>query len=147
MLITRNDFEQCRKLAIEIDEIKNRMDKILAVTERCTTSYSALPRATGILPDDKYAEGADEIILWESESRGRIQEYIHIVRKVEFAIDWIKDSNQRRILRLRYIDALYWSDITRIMDYGYRWCYDQHCRAMKFLGLEDEVCTQMQCNV
>ncbi|MDL2318210.1 DUF1492 domain-containing protein [Eubacteriales bacterium OttesenSCG-928-A19] len=135
-MITLHDLEICHSLANEAREIRERIDEIRCMAERCTPVYSRTPKGIGL--SDKVADGAIEMADYFAEREEVAKKYTRHVRMVELAIDELEDSEERRVMRMWYVDGLMPSEIMAVMYLSRRTVYYRREEALKHLGIADE---------
>ena len=128
--ITYEDLRKCAELAKEAEDIRERLERLRSILERCTPSWSDAPgRASGVSPD-KMGEHMDKLAELEAEGWRRAAAYLEHVFEVDKAISEIEDPTQRMIIRLRYMDGLSWEKISDKTHYSERWCKELHSRGL-----------------
>ena len=133
MILTMQDLKICYSLALEAREIMDMSESIRAMAERCTPSYSHGPKGSGI--SDKVGAGAVEIAeFWEKQIE-RAFSFLEHVTQVQIEINKLKDSYQRRVLQLRYIQGLPWNLVQMNVQYSESRAFYIHDQALKNLGI------------
>ena len=105
--------------------------------ERVTQSMERIPCAGSAEPD-KISDGVVNLIEMERAAIQKYGAYLEYVKIVEHELDAIPDPNQRRILKLRYLDGLLWEEISEKTIFHERWCRELHNRGLKEIGLFEE---------
>ena len=104
MALTLQDLEICYSLAREAREIRERMEVLRGMAERCTPAYGLTPRAVGF--SDRVADSVAEMEDYFAGREAVAARYLRHVRMVELAIGTLADSEERRVMRLWYLDGL-----------------------------------------
>ena len=133
MCLTMKDLEICHSLAVEAREILERVDAIESLATRCTFGFSEAPGISTV--SDKVGDGAAELTDFIQSRRKTAQAYFDHVAAVEYAIDGLADSYQRRVLRYRYVDGLTWDNIRLLLHYAEAQTFRIHAEALKNLGI------------
>ena len=134
--ITYEDLRKCAELAKEAEDIRERLERLSSILERCTPSWTDAPvHASGISPD-KIGEYTGELIKLEAEGLRRSEAYLEHVFEVDKAIGEIEDPTQRMILRLRYLDGRTWRDISDKTHYVESWCRKLCLAGVESMGIE-----------
>ena len=68
----------------------------------------------------------EERKIWEKEERLK-----ELLLEVLAAINQVKNSKKRRLLKMRYIQGLTWKEIAFTLDIGDRYVYDLHHDALR----------------
>ena len=128
MQLTYEDLRICHSLAVEAREIMDRVDAMEAFAARSTPQYGAT--AAGPVTHDRVGDGAAQIVDYMAGRREVACAYFEHAAIVEAAIDGIKDSTQRRVMRLRYVDGMRWEQIQLITKYAEAQVYRIHAEAL-----------------
>ncbi len=123
-------------MAREIDDYNQRIDRARAWAEGITQHPRPDGGISGGMTSDKVGDGAIELAEIEEMFADTIRRYRTHIAMVDEAIDDIPDANQRRVLRLRYMDGLLWTDIAKRTKYDERSCYRHHDAGLEALGIK-----------
>lgn len=134
MKIQLDDFEKCFALTEEVNEMRNRMEKLRAYAEGVSYALShTSSKASGT--SDRAGDGVAAIVDLEERLSRKEEIYLQCVSKVENAIEEVLQIDQRRVLRFRYIDGYDWEKIGELTHFSDRWCRELRKRGLKSLGL------------
>jgi len=135
MQITQKDLDICFALAREVENIRERIERLRALLSGSGVIIRETPGSTDG-PRDKMAEGVASLVDMERDARHRIEAYLDHAGMVEKAIDGLGDPGQRMVLRLRYMDGLVWEEVARKAHYSKRWCEAMAAKGLAELGIE-----------
>lgn len=130
------DLEICHSLALEAREIMERVDAMRCMAERVSPVYSVTPKGNDLT--DKVADGAVAMADYFAEREEVARRYLEHVQVVEAAIDGIDDSEERRVLRMWYVDGLLPSEIMAAMYMSRRTVYYKRAEGLMHLGVDGE---------
>lgn len=82
-----------------------------------------------------YFEKAEEIM---EEWAGREADALRKMQEIEATIDRLEDAQQRRVLKLHYIDGMRWAEIPDAMHYGIDNIYRLRRLALKHLQIDTD---------
>lgn len=143
-MITIDDLNLCAALAREADDLKERIARLRSMATG-SRSIPCGPNGGGY--SDRIATTVSAIDELERKMLLKIDAYTQHVRYVEEAIDEVPDADQRRMLRLRYVDGLTWEDVSERTHYSERWCKELRRRGLVFLGVWETQHTSARGNV
>ena len=66
----------------------------------------------------------------ETDCREQLERVVSILRSIENAINAAPGADHRRMLRLRYIDGLLWSEVAVCLHCTERWLYKEKQKAL-----------------
>lgn len=93
----------------------------------------AKERVTG----GRCGSGVESIVVkiceYEEKINAEIDNYVDALNEIRRYIDGIKNSNERLLLRLRYLDFKEWYEIAQTMHYSVRNVHRLHGKALKKL--------------
>ena len=135
MDITLQDLKICGAL---MKEARNNYDRVMHLREMMERTSRPLRHTPGArsVHKDYMAEGVAAIDEIERNNSERLAMAMQHVIAVESAITTIPDATQREIIRMRYIDAMTWEEISGKTHYHERWCKELHSRGLRRLGIE-----------
>lgn len=113
-----------RREAEILEEIQRlRMDKMFP-----SLAADGMPRGSSQSDLSNYAALIDEQIeLLKEERLERAKAYT----RIENAIRRMKDDDEQKVLRLRYIKNMKWEEIALEMNFSYKWTHIIHGRALR----------------
>lgn len=122
----RQAFCLDRRIASDIDEIRELRELAESVSsptlgERVQTSRSTTA---------PFARSIEKIIDLESKVADEVDRLVDMKTEIRETIDKVDDHDQRMLLRYRYIHFHTWEEIAAEMNYGLRWVYALHGRAL-----------------
>ncbi len=79
-----------------------------------------------------------EICSLQKELRRKIREILFLRRKIDRAISSLKDSTQRLLCSLRYLDGLTWEEVAEKMYYSVQHLHKIHVKALAHMELDGE---------
>ncbi len=104
------------KLRREMDDLRERAQKLRAEAERMSVRLTGLPG--GGPSDDRLQRCAAELADLEREYTAAAAVCTVRLRSIERAVRRLKDPTQRLILRRRWLDGESWERIAGEMSYG-----------------------------
>ncbi len=120
----------------EIDDYQWRIQTVRGWAEGITQYPRPDGGISGGQIGDKVGAGAAELVALERHYAERIKRYSAHVAIVDDAIDAIPDSDQQRVLRLRYMDGLLWEDIAKRMACDRATCFRKHDAGLACLRIK-----------
>lgn len=117
-------LSQYRILDARIDTRFERLLRLRALAERCTTTYGH--RVGSGAAVDKRAELVAKIVDAESALNAQIDYLLTLKDEIESAIASVPDNRYRALLEMRYLAGKRWEDIAAAMHYDERWVRKMH---------------------
>ena len=107
-----------------LEEIQRlRLDKMFP-----SVANDGMPHGSRQTDLSDYAAVLDEMIEdLKQERLKRVQRQ----QEIEHRIRQIKDEDEQRVLRLRYIKGLKWEEVAVEMGYSWQWTHKIHAEALK----------------
>lgn len=134
-------------LAEQRNELQKRIDSI--ENNKYVTLQSPIlgqPRGSGY--SDQTADAAMKILITYQESIIKLQNHIiYLTKKEEDIRDklTILDSEEYKVIELRYFKRLNWNDVSKRMHYSKRQCFRKTDIALNKLSKELERCRNELC--
>lgn len=136
--ITHNDLKICHSLVREAIDVHERMERLRAMAERCTTQPAGFG-GYGSGVNDRVGNTAAMLADMQRKADECVAAYMGHAECVALAIDSIEDSTQRTVLRMRYLDGLSWEDISEKTHYSERWLRKLHGRGLSSLLAKEDL--------
>ena len=81
--------------------------------------------------DAPFVRSIEKIMDLESRIAEEVDRLVDMKTEIRDLIDKVDDHDQRMLLRYRYIHFYTWEEISAEMNYGLRWVYILHGRALE----------------
>ena len=125
--ILRQAFCLDRRIASDINEMRELRELAESVSspnleEKVQTSRSS---------DAPFVRSIEKIMDLESRIAEEVDRLVDMKTEIRDLIDKVDDHDQRMLLRYRYIHFYTWEEISAEMNYGLRWVYILHGRALE----------------
>jgi hypothetical protein len=128
--MTKKEFKQYRNLVQEMEQIENGLERLRAQIESPKGPYlSYAPSGCG--REDALAKKIAKLVDLERLHTDRWDKVYAKRIEIENAIDALEDSEQRRLMRYKYVDGLYWEEICVKLHVSYRTVHRIHSEALK----------------
>lgn len=135
--MTYQELQDCRHAAEYIADMGERMRRLESQIERITgTMELAKCYRTGE-PQDKMAGQIAKLLDWRDEYWDAMLARRELVRRLEAELEQLPWS-QRRIMALRYIDALGWRQVAQAAHYDRSRCFALHKAALDALKIQGQ---------
>jgi DNA-directed RNA polymerase specialized sigma24 family protein len=128
-VLTYEDLRICASLAREAEDLLECIKRTRSMLERMAPVYTAAP-GSGDAQADRVGEGVAKLADLETAAQEKLEAYLDFVAQVGAAIDTLAEPDQRRVLRLRYLEGLRWEAIAEKTHFHERWCKELHHRAL-----------------
>lgn len=132
--ITQETFKTCALLAREARQNELQLKRLRSMAES-GGFVSIVVGGNGKPAADGTGEGAAALLDMERRLQARIGEYLQVSQAVSQAIDSLKNTTQREVLRLRYIQGCTWEEVAWQLSYTPRHCHRYHDAGLNALGL------------
>lgn len=134
-MLTYEDLRICASLIREANDITERIARLEALAERCTAQIRE--DASGGGSYDPMGDSAAKLADMREEGKRRTSAYLKHAALVDAAItEMVTDSDQRTVIRCRYLDGMGWEEVSEKTHFSRRWCFVLHDRGMESIGLE-----------
>jgi DNA-directed RNA polymerase specialized sigma24 family protein len=111
-------------------QIENELERLRAQIESPKSPYlSYAPSGQG--REDVLAKKIAKLVDLERLHTDRWDKVYAKRIEIEKAIDALEDSEQRRLMRYKYVDGLYWEEICVKLHVSYRTVHRIHSEALK----------------
>lgn len=144
--ITYEDLKNCAALAREAKSLQTFLEWYRDMASCPTPATQGIPVQSEAPSPDRIGEWVDKITEVSERFSRVIDLYTDHILEVDLAISEVGDSDQRTILRLRYLDGLTWDEISERTHYSRRWCIVLHNRAMDGMGIAGKECIEVHGN-
>ena len=138
MSTTYEDLKSCAALARKADDLRERYLRLRSAIEGTS---ARLDTVRGSMQTDPVGSAVAKLDAIRRQWEGRINEYLEVMLRVDAAIEALRDENQQKVLRLRYVDGLAWAEIAERMYYS-----PTHCRRLRQEGLQKLLKDVRQCS-
>ena len=130
-MMTKKDLLQYAKLKREKQHLEEQMQVLESVL------YPKIPRLTG-MPNgsgftDSMAETVARYIDLTDQYRQKVNEIIMEMQYIEDCISQLEASEERDVMRLRYLLGKTWEDTAEAMFYSQSQCWRIHQRGLMHL--------------
>jgi predicted nuclease with TOPRIM domain len=126
------DFKNLKEQHEKVLSLRERIERLRSSMESGNRQLKAAPAKTA--STDRLSENIAELVDLEAALSDEVLELEADISIVEGIIQTIPKSEQRRIMRFRYIDNLPWKDVAGKADYSLDHCFSLHRQAKKFLA-------------
>lgn len=123
----KNVLNQINSIRAEIKELKEKLEKSIKPVNIVTDSVQGSSRHYPYIKHNCVVQGIDEHrVILNKRNRNKYNKQIKskeyklekLINKLEYELNYIEDSDIRRIIRYRYEDNLNWVQIMFKMDYN-----------------------------
>jgi DNA-directed RNA polymerase specialized sigma subunit len=125
--VTKEELKQYRSLGKEIDLLEEEIQRIRA-------SLFSAPKLDGMPKSnyaaDRTAETIAKVVDLETKLRDKIDSYISLRTQIEITIESLS-SNERLLMRCRYIEGMSFEEIAVAMHYTFRHVTRMHGWALQ----------------
>ena len=116
----------------EYDQDYERILRLKSLMTKVTTSYSASPGGGGT--NDKLTNQYCALEELEEHCRDRQAAYASALKQVTDIIELAETTEQRKVLKAKYIDCMKWDDIAILVCYSNMHCHRIHDAALKIIA-------------
>ena len=113
-------LQQYRQAGHDIGDLLRERERILSMMAKTTANYSGMPRSSG------------------GELSAKAVELVSFRKEIERRIDALDSSEQKRCLRLRYLEGMTWERVSLEMGYERMQVWRIHGRALENLHPEQD---------
>lgn len=135
--MTYQELQDCRHAAEYIADMGERMRRLESQIERITGAMELAKCYRTGEPQDKMAGQIAKLLDWRDEYWDAMLARRELVRRLEAELERLPWS-QRRIMALRYIDALGWRQVAVRSHYTRSQCFRLHAAALETLGIKEQ---------
>ena len=126
--------------------LKREREQLAALLEELeTTMYAPRSQCLSGMPSSESRSGSDKMdslivrhAQLEERYRAKIAELTEELHAVEAAIEALRSSVERSLLRWRYIEGLNWEEVCEKMSYSWAQTHRVHAQALRHLADETE---------
>lgn len=130
-------LQQYRQAGHDIGDLLRERERILSMMTKMTANYSGMPRSGG--GDSGRMESCvDKLSELEAELSAKAVELVSFRKEIERRIDALDSSEQKRCLRLRYLEGMTWERVSLEMGYERMQVWRIHGRALENLHPEQD---------
>lgn len=134
-MLTQNDLKLCCSLAREVDHMREHLDYLRAVAEKCTAAPPQHAPSSGKgVASDRVGQAVVALVDYQRQVEPSMAAYLDHVRAVEAWIAALEDPLTRTIMRLRYIEGCLWNVIADEVHLSRGRCLARHERALRILN-------------
>lgn len=130
-------LQQYRQAGREIDDLLRERERILSTMTKMTANYSGMPRSSGGV-SDRMESCVDKLSELETELSAKAERLVSFRKEIERRIDALDSSEQKRCLRLRYLEGMTWERVSLEMGYERMQVWRIHGRALENLHPEQD---------
>ena len=123
----RQAFCLDRRIASDINEMKELRELAESVSSPQLEERVQTSRSTSA----PFVRSIEKIIDLEAKIADEVDRLVDMKADIRELIDKVDDHDQRMLLRYRYIHFYTWEEISAEMNYGLRWVYIIHGRALE----------------
>ena len=123
----RQAFWLDRRIASDINEMKELRELAESVSSPQLEERVQTSRSTSA----PFVRSIEKIIDLEAKIADEVDTLVDMKADIRELIDKVDDHDQRMLLRYRYIHFHTWEEISAEMNYGLRWVYILHGRALE----------------
>ena len=123
----RQAFCLDRRIASDINEMKELRELAESVSSPQLEERVQTSRSTSA----PFVRSIEKIIDLEAMIADEVDTLVDMKADIRELIDKVDDHDQRMLLRYRYIHFHTWEEISAEMNYGLRWVYILHGRALE----------------
>lgn len=135
--ITYDDLKNCAALAREAKNMQTLLGWYREMASCPTPATQGIPVQSGPPSPDRMGEWMDKIGEMSERLVQTIDAYMEHVLEVDIAIAGVDNSDQRTILRLRYLEGLTWDVISERTHYSVTWCKEMLNRGISHMNLKE----------
>lgn len=81
--------------------------------------------------DAPFVRTLEKILELEADSDKKIDRLVTVQKEIREVIEAVEDTDERLILRLRYLEHCSWEDISKVMNFSLTQCHRIHKSALK----------------
>lgn len=122
-------LKTARNVRDEYDQDYERIIRLRSLMAKTTTSYSANP--SGGTAGDKLATQYCALEELEEHCRERQAAFMTALKQAMDLIELADTTEQRKVLKARYVDGKKWDDIAALVSYSNIHCHRLHDTALK----------------
>lgn len=139
-MITKEELKEHYRLKQETVEIEETIKRLqLQAQSVSATKITGAPAGSG--SPDKIADNLSRIEKLIQYYQQKLEKLLIQQKQIEEAIESLP-TNERLLMRYRYIDGLDWVDVAANMNYSWQWMHKIHARILKKLSGKDKEATQ-----
>lgn len=139
-MITKEELKEHYRLKQETVELEETIKKLqLQAQSVSVTKITGAPAGSG--SPDKIADNLSRIEKLIQYYQQKLEKLLIQQKRIEEAIESLP-TNERLLMRYRYIDGLDWVDVAANMNYSWQWMHKIHARILKKLSGKDKEATQ-----
>ena len=139
-MITKEELKEHYRLKQETVELEETIKKLqLQAQSVSATKITGAPAGSG--SPDKIADNLSRIEKLIQYYQQKLEKLLIQQKQIEEAIESLP-TNERLLMRYRYIDGLDWVDVAANMNYSWQWMHKIHARILKKLSGKDKEATQ-----
>lgn len=139
-MITKEELKEHYRLKQETVELEETIKKLqLQAQSVSATKITGAPAGSG--SPDKIADNLSRIEKLIQYYQQKLEKLLIQQKRIEEAIESLP-TNERLLMRYRYIDGLDWVDVAANMNYSWQWMHKIHARILKKLSGKDKEATQ-----
>lgn len=116
----------------EYDQDFERIVRLRSLINKTTPSYSASPK--GSYAGDKLATQYCALEELEEHCRERQSAYIAAIKQAVDLIELADTTEQRKVLKAKYIDGMKWDEVAALVSYSNMHCHRIHDAALKAIA-------------
>lgn len=136
--LTYDDLRICAALSREAEDLKEQTERLRSALEGGVARIGvAQGKKRGARTLDGMTEMIAALLELEEMYADKFSKYARHVKNVEHALDMVASPDQRRIVRMRYIEGLTWDKISRKLIMDERWCRRLANKAIKSLDIHE----------
>lgn len=113
----------------EYDQDYERIIRLRSLMGKVTTSYGPIGHGSSI--DDKLSAQYSTLEELQEHCTDRQEAYINALKNSMDIIELANSTEQRRVLKLRYVDGKRWDEIASIINYSNMQCHRFHDAGLK----------------
>jgi len=129
----RNLLKRTCCLEANINSEIEELQRLRSIAENISSAFPDGDKVQGGKKHDRLTNIISNIVDHQLALELRIAEYLENLQRIESKIEAVEDSNERLILRLRYINQKKWDEIAEIMSCSVSNIYKLHQKAFKLL--------------
>lgn len=125
-----------KKYDILIDAKTEKLQRLKALTEKTTKSFSDTGNVQTSFKNDTLEESIIKIIEMQKELDTEVKRMLEIQEDIEKMIENLKNNNYCELLYKRYIKKYAWERIAVELGYSLQWTHILHGRALQEIQKE-----------
>ena len=126
-MMDKHTLKQYQAILREIDQLEQEKQRVLS---RLLSPSPPDGQPHGSGSPDKIGEAVARRDKYQRLIDRKLDELISLREQIETAIESLP-PNDRRLLRLRYIEGMTWEQLAVEMNYNYRWVLRLHGRILR----------------